>query len=141
MTFDFSLQRMKALIGKEFIQLKRDRPTLVMIVMLPVMQLLLFGYAINMDPKHMPAAVILRDNTFLTRSLTAALEKSDYFKFTVPAASDVQGDRLLRRGDVIAELHVGEKSDSVGAYNLLKGAIAISDAPVPKPRLIHAVVE
>ena len=50
------------------------------------------------------------------------------------------GDRL-RRGDVIAELHVGEKSDSVGAYNLLKGAIAISDAPVPKPRLIHAVVE
>lgn len=101
MTFDFSLQRMKALIGKEFIQLKRDRPTLVMIVMLPVMQLLLFGYAINMDPKHMPAAVILRDNTFLTRSLTAALEKSDYFKFTVPAASDVQGDRLLRRGDVM----------------------------------------
>lgn len=50
------------------------------------------------------------------------------------------GDRL-RRGDVIAELHVGEKSDPVGAYNLLKGAIAISDAPVPKPRLIHAVVE
>lgn len=50
------------------------------------------------------------------------------------------GDRL-RRGDVIEELHVGEKSDSVGAYNLLKGAIAISDAPVPKPRLIHAVVE
>ena len=50
------------------------------------------------------------------------------------------GDRL-RRGDVIAELHVGEKSDSVGAYNLLKDAIAISDAPVPKPRLIHAVVE
>lgn len=50
------------------------------------------------------------------------------------------GDRL-RRGDVIAELHVGEKSDSVGAYNLLKGAITISDAPVPKPQLIHAVVE
>lgn len=50
------------------------------------------------------------------------------------------GDRL-RRGDVIAELHAGEKSDSVGAYNLLKGAIAISDAPVPKPQLIHAVVE
>ncbi len=50
------------------------------------------------------------------------------------------GDRL-RRGDVIAELHVGEKSDSVGAYNLLKGAITISDAPVLKPRLIHAVVE
>lgn len=72
--FDFSLQRMKALICKEFIQLKRDRPTLVMIVMLPIIQLLLFGYAINMDPKHMPAAVISRDNTFLTRSLTAALE-------------------------------------------------------------------
>ena len=50
------------------------------------------------------------------------------------------GDRL-RRGDVIAELHAGEKSDSVGAYNLLKGAIAISDIPVPRPQLIHSVVE
>ena len=47
----------------------------------------------------------------------------------------------LRRGDVLVELHVGEKSDSVGAYNLLKGAIAISDIPVPRPQLIHSVVE
>lgn len=104
--FDFSLQRMKALVGKEFIQLKRDRPTLVMIVMLPVIQLLLFGYAINMDPKQMPTAVILRDNTFLTRSLTAALEKSDYFEFVAPASGDEQGDRLLRRGDVMFVLTI-----------------------------------
>lgn len=54
-----------------------------------------------MDPKNMPTAVILRDNTFLTRSLAAALEKSDYFKFTAQIASDVQGNRLLRRGDVM----------------------------------------
>ena len=47
----------------------------------------------------------------------------------------------VHRGDVLAELHVGEKSDSVGAYNLLKGAIAISDIPVPRPQLIHSVVE
>ncbi len=99
--FNLSWQRLKALIGKELIQLKRDRPTLVMIVMLPVIQLLLFGYAINMDPKHLPAAVISQDNSFLSRSVITALENSDYFKVVRKFSSDRQGRDALQRGEVL----------------------------------------
>ena len=94
----FSRQRIKGLIKKEFIQLKRDRPTLVMIVMIPVVQLLLFGYAVNTDPKYLPASVILRDDTFLTRSIVSALERSEYFRIAGAVFSDNAGDARLRSG-------------------------------------------
>ena len=94
----FSRQRIKGLIKKEFIQLKRDRPTLVMIVMIPVVQLLLFGYAVNTDPKYLPASVILRDDTFLTRSIVSALERSEYFRIAGAVFSDDAGDARLRSG-------------------------------------------
>ena len=91
----FSLQRLKAIVKKEFIQLKRDRGTLGMIVMLPIVQLLLFGYAINTDPKHLPTAVIAQDNSFLTRGVVAGLQNSEYFKLTQTVSSDRQGNELL----------------------------------------------
>ncbi len=106
--FDFSLQRIRSLIKKEFIQLKRDRTTLAMIIMLPIMQLLLFGYAINMDPKHLPTAIISRDNTFLSRSIVTALEKSDYFNITQRISSDNEGQSLLQRGEVLFVLTIPE---------------------------------
>lgn len=99
--FNLSLQRIKALVKKEFIQLKRDSITLKMIIMLPVIQLLLFGYAINTDPRHLPAAVISRDNSFLTRSIVTALENSDYFKINKKISSDTSGKQLLQRGEVL----------------------------------------
>lgn len=99
--FDLSLQRIKALVKKEFIQLKRDKITLRMIVALPVVQLLLFGYAINTDPRNLPTAVISRDNTFLTRSVVTAMENSDYFRITREISSDAEGERLLRQGEVL----------------------------------------
>lgn len=102
----FSWQRLKAIIKKEFIQLKRDRATLGMIVMLPVMQLLLFGYAINTDPKNLPTAVISEDNSFLTRSIVAGLQNSEYFKITHNISSDKQGDELLRQGKVLFVISV-----------------------------------
>lgn len=99
--FDLSLQRIKALIKKEFIQLKRDKITLKMIILLPIFQLILFGYAINTDPKHLPAAIISRDNTFLTRSIVTALENSDYFRITRKISSDKEGNELLRQGKTL----------------------------------------
>ncbi len=72
----YSLQRLKAIIKKEFIQLRRDITTLGMIIMLPIMQLLLFGYAINSDPKRLPTAIIMQDHSFLTRSIVASLQNS-----------------------------------------------------------------
>lgn len=102
----FSWQRLKAIFKKEFIQLARDRATLGMIVMLPVMQLLLFGYAINTDPKHLPTAVISEDNSFLTRSIVAGLQNSEYFKITHNISSDKQGDDLLKQGQVLFVISV-----------------------------------
>ena len=89
----FSFQRLKALINKELIQLKRDRATLAMMIMLPIVQLMLFGYAINMDPKHLPTAVISRNNTFLTRSLITGLQNAGYFKITQTVSGDKQEER------------------------------------------------
>ena len=106
--FRFSFHRLRALIRKEFIQLKRDKTTLIMIIMLPVMQLMLFGYAINMDPKHLSTAVISRDNTFLTRSIVSAFEKSDYFNITHKASSDAQGKKLLQQGRVLFVITIPE---------------------------------
>ena len=98
---NFSLQRLKAIIKKEFIQLRRDRSTLGLIVMLPILQLLLFGYAINNDPKNLPTAVISEDNSFLSRSIVVGLRNSQYFKITEDISSDKQGDDLLKQGKVL----------------------------------------
>lgn len=106
--FHFAWHRIKALIKKEFIQLKRDKITLRMIIALPVAQLLLFGYAINTDPRHMPTAIVSRDNTFLTRSITTALENTDYFKITHKISSDAEGQQLLQRGQVLFVVTIPE---------------------------------
>ena len=97
----YSYQRLKAIIKKEFIQLKRDRATLGMIIMLPIMQLLLFGYAINTDSKRLPTAIIMQDYSFLTRSIAASLQNSEYFKITHHIASDKEGNALLQQGKVL----------------------------------------
>ncbi len=97
----FSWQRLKAIIKKELIQLKRDRATFGMIVMLPIIQLLLFGYAINTDPKNLPTAIISRDNSIITRSIVVGLQNSEYFKITDNISSDKQGDNLLKRGKAV----------------------------------------
>ena len=66
---------------KEFIQLRRDRVSFAMIVMIPLMQLVLFGYAINTTPRHLPTAVLLQEDSDLARSILKALENTSYFTF------------------------------------------------------------
>ncbi|QMT61461.1 ABC transporter permease [Legionella sp. PC997] len=75
-----SLKRLGGLIRKEFILVIRDRGTIAMLVILPIMLLILFGFAIQFDPKHLPTTIISYDNTPLTRSYVSALEASGYFK-------------------------------------------------------------
>lgn len=96
----FSFRRTKAIMGKEFTQLLRDRTTFSMIVMIPVMQLLLFGYAINTDPKHMPTTVIQRDDSTFSRSLLAGMKNSEYFDIKGTSATEAEADLLLRQGRV-----------------------------------------
>jgi ABC-2 type transport system permease protein len=73
-----------AVLIKEFIQLRRDRVSFVMIIMIPLIQLLLFGYAINTTPRNLPTAVLLQERSDVGRSILAALNNTSYFKVTAP---------------------------------------------------------
>ena len=91
----FSLARAYAIALKEFVQMRRDRLTFAMIVGIPIAQVLLFGYAINTDPKHLPTAIVDYDRTDLTRSIASALANTRYFA-PAPARPDALGaDALL----------------------------------------------
>src|SRR6476659_3148894 len=94
-------RRSFAMVVKEFIQLRRDRVSFAMIVMIPVMQLLLFGYAINTTPRHLPTAVLLQEDSDLARSILKALENTAYFRFTREVHSVQEFDDLLLSGKVL----------------------------------------
>ncbi len=96
----FSLSRWLGIIVKEFIQLKRDRLTFGMIIGIPILQLMLFGFAINSDPKHLPTAIFSQDNSAYSRTLSAALQNSGYFRITEQIDSRRRADELLLLGDV-----------------------------------------
>src|SRR5215813_13002425 len=104
-TFGF-WRRSYAMLLKEFIQLKRDRVSFAMIVMIPVMQLLLFGYAINTTPRNLPAAVLLQEDSDLGRSILKALENTAYFRFTRRVHDVQEFDDLLKSGKVLFGVEV-----------------------------------
>lgn len=95
-----SVARIKAVFLKELVQMRRDRPTFAIMILVPIMQLTLFGFAINNDPRNLPTAIELRDNGPLTRSFLASLRQSDYFKIVAQVSTDEEGENLLRAGDV-----------------------------------------
>ncbi|QRQ87030.1 ABC transporter permease [Cupriavidus oxalaticus] len=96
----FSLQRWWSIVLKEFLQLRRDRVTFGMIVGLPIMQLLLFGFAINTDPRHLPTAVIAADQSEFTRTFIASMQNSTYFKVVATLPDEAAGREALMKGDV-----------------------------------------
>ncbi len=100
MTGWFSWSRWLGIVGKEFIQLKRDRLTFGMIVGIPVVQLVLFGFAINSDPKHLPTAALIADRGEFSRSILAGLKNSNYFDYIGEAANEAESDRWLATGKV-----------------------------------------
>jgi ABC-2 type transport system permease protein len=93
-------RRMWAMVVKEFVQMRRDRMTFASMVMIPVLQLVLFGYAINTDPKHLPTVVLTRDDGPLTRAVLAALKNTDYFDFRAQVHDAAELDRMVRSGQV-----------------------------------------
>ncbi len=96
----FSFTRFIAVVVKEFIQMRRDRLTFGMLVGIPMMQLMLFGFAINSDPKHLPTALRVADESVFARSLVTALENSDYFRIVKRAASESEAARMLQQGNI-----------------------------------------
>ena len=95
-----------AVLVKEFIQLKRDRVSFAMIIMIPLIQLMLFGYAINTNPRHLPTAVLLQENSDLGRSILAALENTKYFTVTQLPHTEAEVDELLASGKVLFAVEI-----------------------------------
>jgi len=93
------LKRTWAMMVKEFVQMRRDRMTFATMIFIPILQLTLFGYAINTDPKHLPAAVLVRDDGPLTRAVLAAMKNTDYFDFRWQVRDPDELDKLIRSGD------------------------------------------
>ena len=102
----FSVTRWWAMVLKEFLQLKRDRITFGMIIGIPIAQLVLFGYAINTDPKHLPTAVVSADQSEFTRSFLAAMKNTDYFAFTGELPTEDAARAALARGDVLFVVNI-----------------------------------
>jgi ABC-2 type transport system permease protein len=96
----FSIRRFVAVVAKEFIQMRRDRLTFAMMIGIPLAQLILFGYAINSDPRHLPTAVHSADHSPFARSVISALKNSSYFDFTEALYSRREVKDALRLGRV-----------------------------------------
>src|SRR5438105_12878503 len=99
-------RRTYAMLVKEFIQLRRDRVSFAMIIMIPLVQLLLFGYAINTNPRHLPTAVLLQEQSDLGRSILKAIENTAYFDVTHVIDSEAEFDRLLASGKVLFAIEI-----------------------------------
>jgi ABC-2 type transport system permease protein len=150
------LRRTGAMLLKEFLQLRRDRITLATMITIPLMQLLLFGYAINTMPRDLPTAVLLQENSDVGRTILKALENTRYFKVTRILRDEAEFDqvlqsgtvlfavevpanfeRALRRGDQPALLVAADATDPVasgsalGALNQLVQTALVNDRAIP----------
>lgn len=96
----FSPIRLNALLIKEFIQMQRDRVTFAMMLGVPLMLLILFGFAINTDPKRLPAALVTSSSDHYVRAMVSALELTGYYRFVSVAASAEEAEHLVQSGAV-----------------------------------------
>ncbi len=101
-----SLSRLFAMIRKEFVQMRRDRLTFGMMAGIPMLQLILFGFAINQDPKHLPTGLVNGDTGPLARSFVAHLQTSHYFRLVEPDLSESEADELLAEGELQFVIHL-----------------------------------
>jgi ABC-2 type transport system permease protein len=99
-------RRAGAVVIKEFLQLRRDRLTFATMIMIPLTQLLLFGYAINTTPRNLPTAVLLHETSDVGRSILAALENTKYFKITHRVSNEAEFDHLLAAGAVLFAVEI-----------------------------------
>ncbi len=103
---EFNWRRFCAIAGKEFIQMRRDRLTFAMMIGIPMVQLILFGYAINSDPKHLPTAVYSADNSVFSRTIVWGLYNSSYFDIVREPKNEEDIQQLLARGTVQFAVHI-----------------------------------
>lgn len=102
----FSFSRWWGIVLKEFLQLMRDHVTVRMITVIPIIQMLLFGFAVNTDPKHIPTAIISADHSEFTRTFIAAMKASDYFEIVGELPNEAAGRAALAQGKVLFVLNI-----------------------------------
>ena len=148
-------RRVGAMMRKEFIQLLRDRVSFATMISIPLLQLVLFGFAINTTPRHLPTAVLAHENTSLTRAILAALENTKYFALDHHPATDAEAEQLVRSGTVLfvveipagferavrrgespALLVAADATDPVAAGSALAAVNGIVDSAVRRERLV-----
>ncbi|MBI9112818.1 ABC transporter permease [Maridesulfovibrio ferrireducens] len=105
----FSFKRFRAIAGKEFIQMRRDRLTFAMMIGIPLIQLILFGYAINSDPRHLPLAILSGDNSQYSRAIVSGMQTSTYFDVDRFINSRAEANRLLELGEIQFVLTIPEQ--------------------------------
>jgi ABC-2 type transport system permease protein len=120
-----------AVLVKEFIQLRRDRVSFAMIVMVPIMQILLFGYAINTTPRDLPTAVLLEEHSDLSRSILAALQNTRYFKVTQLPANEAELDRMFASGQVLFGIEIPANFERAVRRGESPSMLVIADATDP----------
>ncbi|HKN88382.1 MAG TPA: ABC transporter permease [Nitrospiraceae bacterium] len=106
--YEFSLARCWAMVVKEFVQMRRDRVTFGMMIGIPMIQLILFGFAINSDPKHLPAAVVLVDRGPLGRTVLYGIQNSGYFDLVRLVKTESEGHDVLARGEAQFVINIPE---------------------------------
>ncbi|MGA8586766.1 MAG: ABC transporter permease [Roseiarcus sp.] len=126
----FSFARLSALLRKETIQIMRDTMTLRIIIAIPLMQLFLFGYAINSDPKHLPAGLLSIDNSKYTRTIAAALKNSGYYDIRV-LRSEAEADAGLEGGELLFVIQVPLNFDRMVDRGEQPGVLIDADATDP----------
>jgi ABC-2 type transport system permease protein len=103
---EFNWRRFSAIVAKEFIQMRRDRVTFAMMIGIPMIQLILFGYAINSDPKHLPTAIYAADNSVFSRTIVWGLRNSSYFDIVREPKNEAEIQKLLAQGMVQFAVHI-----------------------------------
>jgi ABC-2 type transport system permease protein len=96
----FSFRRLTALLRKEWIQVRRDPMTLRLIIALPIMQLFLFGYAINANPKHLPTGLLLGEPSKYERTIVTALQNTGYYDVRL-FSSEAEAEQAIAKGDAL----------------------------------------
>ena len=149
------LRRVGAMIVKEFIQLRRDRVTFATMIMIPLLQLILFGYAINTTPRHLPTAVFAHENTDASRAILAALRNTAFFSFVKEVGSADEAEHMIRAGEVLffVEIPAGferalrrgeqpqllvaaDATDPVGSANALAALAGVVGSALSRERFV-----
>lgn len=105
----FSFRRFRAMVGKEFVQMRRDRITFAMMIGIPILQMIIFGFAINSDPRQLPTVVVAADHSVFSRSIISAMQNSRYFRVIKTVTSEAEADLLVEEGEVQFVLSIPEQ--------------------------------